>query len=310
MKPIWRMRPAVLLVALVLAACSGVSPGYSPASRGPEHSPDSEMPAFENRLETEHFVLRWTNKSRDPADNIPRPEIVQETGGYLEIAWSKYVELFGRTPYRAPGKDKIEVVFRDIDCYGVADPPDGPIQFSADAWMKNPGIRQPTSAHELFHKLQYAYGYKTKWYPAPPYMWFTEGTAAWAEVYVWGRVSRQCKVEKIFQNTKIDLYDADDMAMPFWIYFVSGNGETPNNQLMARLLERCEKLQDEKLAVKELVQETYGSADAYFASFAKERKDGFWADCCSAPYRCILGPDGKDVVDQIKTHQKKANQKS
>jgi hypothetical protein len=51
-------------------------------------------------------------------------------------------------------------------------------------------------------------------------LWFTGRTAAWAEVFVWGRVSRSCKIEDMFKDTSIDLYEAEDMALPFWIYFV------------------------------------------------------------------------------------------
>lgn len=300
MKPFWRTRVAMLLAMLALVACSRVSTDFSAVSRGAGNPVDADLPLFENRIETEHFVLQWTNRSSDPGDNIPEPQVVRETAGYLETAWAKYVDLFGRTPYLAPGKDKIDVVFRDMDCYGTADPPDGPIQFNAKVWMKNAGIRQPTSAHELFHKLQYAYGYKTKWSPTYPFMWFTEGTAAWAEVFVWGRVSRSCKVNAIFRNCRLDLYDADDMAMPFWIYFVSGNGGNPQNRLMAKFFERCEKLQDEKRALNEVIRETYGPVKRFFAAFAEERKKGFWADCSSVPYKCILGPDGNDLVNKMK----------
>lgn len=301
-----RARAALLLIVITLAACSGMSSALQMAAGGGQNNVDSEMPVFENRLETDHFVLRWTSVSHHTRDNITDPAIVRETSEYLETAWGKYVDLFGRKPYMAPGKDKVEVVFRDIDCYGVADPPDGPIQFNAQAWVKNPGIRQPTSAHELFHKMQYAYGYKTGWTPKKPYLWFTEGTAAWSEVFVWGRVSRTCKVDEIFRDTKLDLYEADDMAMPFWIYFVGGNSEQPNNRLMVKLLEKCEVLKDEKKSLAEVIQETYGSADKFFAAFAKERKNGFWSEPCSVPYRCILGPDGNDVVDKVKNIQKKA----
>jgi hypothetical protein len=268
------------------------------------------MPVFENRLETEHFILKWTNRSSDPADNIPDPGIVSETAGYLETAWEKYTTLFGRKPYTPPGSDKVEVVFREIDCYGVADPPDGPIQFNSAVWVKKIGIRQPTSAHELFHKLQYAYGYKTKWNPEKPYMWFTEGTAAWSEVFVWGRVSRSCKVDEIFKNCQIDLYEADDMAMPFWIYLVRGNQDEPNNQIMVELFEKCERLQNVKLALNEVIRENYGSVDKFFASFASERKHDFWSGNCGDPYKCILGPEGDDLVNEIKSLQGKGKKGS
>ncbi|MFZ2446240.1 MAG: hypothetical protein WAW37_07780 [Syntrophobacteraceae bacterium] len=304
MKILKQPKAVLLLIIITLAACTGVSGGFQSKLSG-GNTVDSNMPAFENRLDTDHFVLRWTNRSSHTADNISDPAVVKQTAGYLETAWGKYTELFGRTPHTAPGKDKVEVVFRDFDCYGLADPPDGPIQFNAHAWMKNPGIRQPTSAHELFHKMQYAYGYKTGWSPKKPYLWFTEGTAAWAEVYVWGRVSRTCKVDEIFKDTKLDLYEADDMAMPFWIYFVSGNREEPNHKLMVKLFEKCEQLKDEKRALNEVIQEYYGPPEKFFAAFSKDRKKGFWTETCSVPYRCILGPDGKDMVDKVKNIQKK-----
>ena len=142
------------------------------------------------------------------------------------------------------------------------------------------GSGKPTSAHELFHKMQYAYGYKTRWKPKEPYLWFTEGTAAWSEVFVWGRVSRTCKVDTLFKNTKLGLYQADDMAMPFWIYCVRGNHPNPNNEFIVKLFEKCEQLRDVRLALNEAIKETYGSVDDFFKSFARDRNNGFWADTC------------------------------
>ena len=207
----------------------------------------------------------------------------------------------------APGRDKIEVVFRNIDCYGVADPPDGPIQFDSKAWVYNKGIREPTSAHELFHRLQYSYGYKTRWMPKKPYQWFTEGTAAWSEVFVWGKVSRDCKVDTLFKDTKMDLYQTDTTALPFWIYFVQGNHENPNNHLMVEFFEKCEQLHDERLALNEVIKEHYGPVEGFFKDFEKNRKNGFWSDVCSVPYKCILGPEGKDLVDEVKSIQRNGN---
>ena len=282
---------------LHMAACTGFAPSVCPL--------DEHMPSFENRYETDHFILKWTNESKHSKDNISDPRIVKDTAEYLEIAWAKYTGLFGRDPYTAPGQDKIEVVFWDIDCYGVSDPPDGPIQFSAPAWVNIPSIRKPTSAHELFHKLQYAYGYRTGWNPKDPYQWFSEGTAAWSEVFVWGRVSLDCKVDTLFKDTGKHLYEADSMAMPFWVYFVQGNHEHPNNQLMMKYFERCEKLHDERLALNEVIKETYGSVDGFFKEFERERRNGFWTCASTAPYRCILGPGGNDLVEGVKNFQRK-----
>jgi len=300
------LRAVFLVLFISLSACST---SFQGGFGGGNHTVDSAMPVFENRMETDHFVLQWTNKSSDSNDNIGDRSIVEETADYLETAWAKYVSFFGRKPYTPPGIDKVHVVFRDIDCYGVADPPDEPIQFNAAAWVKNRGIRQPTSAHELFHKLQYAYGYKTKWHPQKPYMWFTEGTAAWSEVFVWGRVSRTCKVDEIFKDTKLDLHEADDMAMPFWIYFVGGNQDHSDNKLMVTLFEKCEKLGNERLALDEVILENYGPRDKFFAAFANQRKNNFWGNCCD-PYKCILGPEGNDLVSEVKSLQNKGKKGS
>jgi hypothetical protein len=298
-----RLAAAILLgVFMSMAACIGCAPSGGTVFA---QTLDSAMPSFENRYETDHFVLKWTNKSRYSNDNISDPQIIKETAGYLEEAWTKYTDLFGRKPYTAPGLDKIEVVFRNIDCFGVADPPDGPIQFDSVAWVNNKGIRQPTSAHELFHRMQYSYGYKTRWMPQKPYQWFTEGTAAWSEVFVWGRVSRNCKVDTLFKDTRMDLYQADVTAMPFWIHFVQGNHEHPNNHLMVEFFEKCEQLHNPKLALNEVIKETYGSVDGFFMAFAKDRKKGFWSDVCEVPYKCILGPDGQDLVGEVKNIQKR-----
>jgi hypothetical protein len=287
------------------AACAALGPSQATYYNNGRFTADSEMPPFENRYQTEHFVLKWTNKSWHSRDNISDPQVIKDTGSYLETAWEKYTALFGRKPYTPPGRDRIEVVFRDMDCYGVSDPPDDPIQLNSHEWVTNSGIRQPTSAHELFHKMQYAYGYKTQWTPQRPYRWFTEGTAAWSEVFVWGRVSRACKLDEIFKNTGTDMYETDDMAMPFWIYFVQGNKEHQNNELMVKFFEKCEEYNgDEKRALNEVIQQTYGSVDDFFKAFARERKRGFWSNTCEIPYRCILGPDGEDLVKEVKDMQR------
>ncbi len=272
-----------------------------------------KIPVFENQLETEHFVLRWTNASSHVADNISDPEIVRETAGYFEVAWDKLTGLFGRTPFLPPGGRKIGVIFHDLDCYAYADPPEGPIELNSSVWMRMPLIRQSTSAHELFHKLQYAYGYKTRWAPSQPMLWFIEGTAAWAEVFVWGRVTRSCKIEDMFKDTSIDLYEAEDMALPFWIYFVSGNSGIPKDQLMVKLFEKCEQEKGNvNTALCDVIREAYGSVDSFFQRFALERKNDFWRGrpSQSCNYTRILGPDGRDLVAEIKRYQHRKHESS
>jgi hypothetical protein len=266
-----------------------------------------ERPFFENRLETEHFILKWTARSPNRRDNIRDPEIVRETAGYLETAWEKLTGLFGRKPYLPPGSHKIAVVFKDLEYFAYADPPEGPIELNSFVWQKMPSIRQATSAHELFHKLQYAYGYKTRWSPDEPMLWFSEGTAAWAEVFVWGKVSRDCKLEDMFRDTSLDLYEAEDMALPFWIFLVSGNRDNPKDEIMVRLFEKYEETGNANEALFAVIQDAYGSADQFLHRFALERNRNFWQERAleGCPYPRVLGPNGTDLVAKIRECQGK-----
>jgi len=268
---------------------------------------DADTPTFENSTETDHFILRWTNSSTHPADNIADSSIVDETAEYLETAWEKYNTVFGRTPYVPPGSSKIEVVFQDIDGYGVASPPDGPIQFDAENWVNQPGIRQPTSAHELFHKLQYSFGYRTTWDPTPPYKWFSEGSASWAEVFVWQQVSGAYKINDLFSNPDLNLYNASYRALPFWIFFQTRQQDAPDDNPLVSFLQKYEATGDERNALEEVIDEdwppnnVYGQLDNFFALFSRERRIGAWRQTPTGgqPYATILDPSGNNIVPTL-----------
>lgn len=303
---LYRFPGIFLFLVIGLSAFSGQIIAVASAYGDTVQAGNGGAIVFENRIETEHFVLHWTNKSLNRRNNIGDPQIVFETATYLEDAWSKLTGAFGRRPYTSSKDGRIKVVFKDIDCYAFADPPEGPITLNSSIWVKLPSVRQSTSAHEVFHKLQYAYGYKTRWVPSEPFLWFTEGTAAWAEVFVCGRVSRNCKMEEMFKNRDLDLYEAEDMALPFWIYFASGNSGIPGSSLMVELFERCEQTGDAKNALLDIIGEVYGPVDRFFLCFATWRKNGFQQDLASKvlPYPCILGPDGRNLVAEIGNYLK------
>jgi hypothetical protein len=269
---------------------------------------DADTPGFENSLETDHFVLRWTNSSDNAADNIADSSIVTETGDYLETAWDLLSSTFGRDPYVPSGETKIEVLFQDIGGYGVSSPPDGPIQFDAPNWINQPGIRRPTSAHELFHKLQYAFGYRTTWNPTSPYKWFSEGSASWAEVFVWQRVSGSYKVLDLFSSPDLNLYDASYRALPFWVFFQARQQDSPTDNPMVSFLQKYEVNGDEQLALEQAINDEWAPNNVhrelahFFALFSRERAIGAWQTGPSgALYRDILAPDGVAVAPALTT---------
>jgi len=268
---------------------------------------DDLTPEFENSHETEHFILRWTNSSDHADDNISDSSIVENTGDYLETAWSRYVEVFDKTPHLPEGAEKMEVIFQDISAIGIASPPDGPIQFDAETWVSNAGVRQPTSAHELFHKLQYAFGYRTKHTPSGDYKWFSEGTASWAEVFVWQRVSRSNKILNLFANPDLNLYKASYSALPYWVFFDARLKDSHDDNALSDLLHKYEALDSstsnpERVAYAEVIDEdwaennVYGQVDNFFALFARDRRLGHWRiGPTGTLYPTILGPDDIEI---------------
>ncbi len=271
-----------------------------------ESDMDEDTAGFEHQHETDHFVLNWTDSSSNAADNISDASIITETGDHLEHAWDVYETVFGRTPYLPSGASKMEVVFEDIGGYGVASPPDGPIKFDAPNWISKPGIRRPTSAHELFHKLQYAYGYRTTWTPSGSYKWFSEGSASWAEVFVWQRVSAAYKLLDLFADPDMNLWDASYRALPFWVFFESRQRSDPMDNPLVNFLGKYEAGGDEKTAVAESIEDewapnnVYRSLGSFFALFARDRSIGHWKiGPTGAVYGDILDPDDTAVAPAL-----------
>lgn len=265
----------------------------------------ADTPEFENQIETDHFILKWTNASKDVENNIADSSLVSEAGDLLETAWARYNTAFGKAPYVPAGGTKIEVVFQDIWALGLASPPDGPIQLDAPNWISQPGIRQSATAHELFHKLQYAFGFRTVWTPTEEqYQWFSEGTAAWAEVYTWQRVAGATVITDLFDLPDMDLYSLAYSTLPFWIFFDTRQRDTPEDLPMVGYLQKYEASGDERASLAQAIDEdwptnnVYGQLDHFFALFSRERYLGTWRQTPvgAQPYAHILGPDGVEIT--------------
>jgi hypothetical protein len=187
----------------------------------------------------------------------------------------------------------------------MADPPDGPIRLDSESWVSQPGIRKPTSAHELFHKLQYAYGYRTKWRPKSPYKWFSEGTAAWAEVFVWQRVSGSRKINDLFKNPSMDLYEADAGSVPFWLFFQEKCQVEQDLNPIVELFEEYFATGDERKALERIVSRKHGRMEDFYLLFARERRTGDWWKNGSnaAVFPTILDPRGHSIIPKLNVTQ-------
>jgi hypothetical protein len=315
----WMLRPRAGLLRTRVEECgeaahatlfAGLSnPFLNPAQRANiESDMDADTPAFESSTQTTHFDLKWTNQSANANDNIANGQIVTDTGGFLEDAWTRYAQVFGRDPYVPAGATRIEVQFHDISGYGVASPPDGPIQFDAKSWVDLPGIRRPTSAHELFHKLQYAFGYRRTWNPTGAYKWFSEGMASWAEVFMWQRVSGGYKINDLFTDPDLNLYDASYSALPFWIFYEARQKSDATDQPILSYLRKYELDGDEEHTLADAIADEWAAGNAYrtlpnfFALFARERRIGAWKlGPTGNLYGNILDPDDAALAPALVT---------
>ena len=101
-----RLIVAILLgVSINMAASTGFAPSGGAIFA---QTLDSPMPSFENRYETDHFVLKWTNRSRNSSDNIKDPQIIKETAGYLEAGVDEIYGSLRKKTLRGPwpGQDR------------------------------------------------------------------------------------------------------------------------------------------------------------------------------------------------------------
>lgn len=268
---------------------------------------DADMPTFNRSTETDHFILRWTDSSTNATDNITDASIITETGDFFEEAWDRYNTAFGRAPYIPSGSTKMEVVFYNIlGSHGVASPPDGPIRLNSNSWVTTPGLRRPVLAHELFHKLQYAFGFRTSWDPPSLYTWFSEGTASWAEVFIWQRVSRASKITDMFNNPDLNLYNASYSALPFWIFFEVRQKSSVSDNPILHFLSTCEPTGDIKGTLEQVIDEewppnnVYGQLDTFYALFARDRYIGGWRrGPTGSMYPNILAPDGTTITPTL-----------
>jgi hypothetical protein len=278
-----------------------------------EEELDQVFPAFERSFETDHFALRWTEKGDKPGDVIDDPAIISETADHLEEAYRVYEEALGIAPYVPADRERIDVVFYELPygARGSASPPDGPIQLNSRLWKELPGIRRPTSAHELFHKVQYAVGFRRSW---PDFKeddvlkWFSEGTASWAEVHCVSCVSDAQKISGLFANPDYGLYRASYGSTPFWMHFealLKNAGRAAVKDFLTRIRTSGDPSKAIEEALAEPPEGSPRTVRQLYRSFVRAALLGDWQTLATGQplYASVFGPDAKSIEPQLMTHK-------
>ena len=193
-------------------------------------SPGSKL----DSIVTDHFVHKFF-PDISPAQNVGAADtinanIVMDIAIDLETSWNKYFQKFNKTPYLVSGTDKIDILytgaFISSGSNGYTHPGYSCIVLNAKQ-MRDPGVfmkRVSVPAHELFHRMQYQYGYRTQ----PNHeqkKYFSEGTASWAEIDTWNSVSFLNKLTYHSANPNKPLTDYSYGSASFWNSLTNRGGD-------------------------------------------------------------------------------------
>jgi hypothetical protein len=76
--------------------------------------------------------------------------------------------------------------------------------------------RKALLVHELFHRIEYAYGFR-RLELERPFQWYSEGLASWAEYHYGETITSDQKTLGFTRVSRAGLYGASYFAMPFWL---------------------------------------------------------------------------------------------
>jgi hypothetical protein len=129
-----------------------------------------------------HFKIYYTTNNANPIHNVT-DEQINSLATHLDSYWNSYAASFKDPKYKlVNGKKRIDVKVYYIDANTLGQTASGwdHIELNSSSCVQNACKRRTTSAHELFHRVQYAYGYVSG---TANLKWIVEGTAAWSQKF-------------------------------------------------------------------------------------------------------------------------------
>lgn len=138
-------------------------------------------PTLERNKVIGHFHFYWTQASSNAQDNTTEANI-DATGAVLNDCWNRYVVDF-RQPKAAlvDGVRRINVrVYYDAGLHGSTSSRTNAIFLNSATVVNDSCRRQTVSAHELFHRVEYSYGYVTG---TAGQRWWVEALGSWSQEY-------------------------------------------------------------------------------------------------------------------------------
>ena len=210
---------------------------------------ESPIPRFSRNTDTEHFQVRWSDD--DPnANHRSTEETIDSLVRFLEEAYLVYTVGFGRAPLKTKGAPDDKIV---VQVYDLPGSPEGKTTrkgvIDLDAVvMANPTQIRTVAGHELFHRIEFAFGMDRNWSASGPDAWFSEGMPDWAALFATGGwADRDFEVTWCFDNLDKPFFaNIPYRGSPAWIFLEGfGDAGTGNSAWAARrFLEACEEKAD------------------------------------------------------------------
>jgi hypothetical protein len=208
------------------------------------------------KVTTPHFRI-WADQEILDTD----PDVV------LEDLYEAYVKDFGQAPLPPVKGAPIDVVFGALGRVRGMTAPDWPILLNEDFWRKFPELRRSLAAHELFHRVQYAFGFRGETAangknPNPRSAWFTEGGASWAECIYNSAVTNSQKIQALGVLPRIGLLNGSYYSCPIWLAR-TGKVKAQAKHEMRKILEAYESGQEPTRATAAFAPDIHARYLAY-----------------------------------------------
>jgi len=166
------------------------NPDVSDADRDAVDSDaDASMPTFNKSYTSGHFRFQYTDNNANSKHNSTLNDI-KATATVLNAAWDDYTANFKKpkhylklvTVFPPKFDEMIDVKCYDLgdSLYGVTNSSWNHIELNSNKVVNNANRRKTTPVHELFHRVEYSYGYVTG---TPNMKWAVEATASWSQKY-------------------------------------------------------------------------------------------------------------------------------
>jgi hypothetical protein len=182
-----------------------------------------------------HFKISYTTDDPDRLNNVT-PVQINSLAAHLDTWWYKYATTF-KAPKAGPTVDGVKRI--NVKVYYLGKYLGGRtfsglnlIELNSFSCVAKSCLRRTTSAHELFHRVQYAYGLIDS---TDNMDWIAEGTADWSQKFTnQGYWDYMASMNDGLRDPNLDLivkraYD----ACHFWVYLQERSSWTAIKEVWA-----------------------------------------------------------------------------